>query len=274
LGLAASLGGSRWLSPWLTLAGALLAEFGPAKVAGPAQRWIALGTSLCVALVLFSVRLPSLAWGLTLAALAHRGRPVLPGTQQGGWLWQTVALVAAAITLAGAARLRWPAWTFAAFALYHAYAVWLRTWLSREVRTELMIYAEPEKVWEALADVAAYPQWNPLVLHVIGEPTLGHRLAIQVQLPGRPPMSFRPRVTAYAPGHELEWLGSAGLPGLFDGRHRFAVERAENGTRFAHSEHFSGFLVPFLFDRKKITEGFKGMNEALKKRVEVVGAPI
>jgi hypothetical protein len=60
-------------------------------------------------------------------------------------------------------------------------------------------------------------------------------------------MEFRPKVKVSSK-YELVWLGRLGIPGLFDGKHRFFLEEVdENTTRLIQSERFSGILAPFVF---------------------------
>jgi hypothetical protein len=70
----------------------------------------------------------------------------------------------------------------------------------------------------------------------------------------------------------LRWIGHLGVPGVFDGDHRFVVESAgDSRTRFTQSEQFTGFLVPviaLLGVFRKTHAGFEAMNRSLKKRVE------
>lgn len=61
------------------------------------------------------------------------------------------------------------------------------------------------------------------------------------------------------------------MPGIFDGRHRFELTPLPSGgTRFVHTEHFSGLLVRFA--RRSLDnhtkQGFEAMNAALKTRAE------
>ena len=91
-----------------------------------------------------------------------------------------------------------------------------------------------------------------------------------MQPPGGSAMTFKPTVTEVDPGVRFEWLGSLGIRGIFDGRHRFELSPTQEGTRLIHSEEFTGVLVPFLkrFLDTKTRSGFVAMNESLKTRVE------
>ena len=83
-------------------------------------------------------------------------------------------------------------------------------------------------------------------------------------------MTFKPRVTVLEPDQRLEWLGTMGVPGLFDGRHSFTLTPLGEGrTRFVQAEDFSGALVPLAGKMLAKTEaGFEAMNAALLARLE------
>jgi hypothetical protein len=84
-------------------------------------------------------------------------------------------------------------------------------------------------------------------------------------------MGIRPTVLAAAPSHELRWLGRMGVPGLFDGEHRFRIEPlGPDRVRFVHEEHFTGLLVPLVMRliAHSTRQGFEAMNRALKTRAE------
>lgn len=140
----------------------------------------------------------------------------------------------------------------------------------KQLRTEIEIDATPESAWDILMDFGAYPDWNPFIISLTGEPRVGARLEAHMQPPGGRAMTFRPTVTVIEPAHRFEWLGKLGISGLFDGRHRFEIEATPGGTRLTQSEDFTGILVPLLsksLDRGT-SRGFEAMNQALKERVE------
>jgi hypothetical protein len=85
----------------------------------------------------------------------------------------------------------------------------------------------------------------------------------------------RPTVTAVVPAATFEWLGHLGVPGIFDGRHRFELEATANGgTLLRQRETFTGVLVPLLAHSldSHTRAGFVAMNQALKSRAEAVAA--
>ena len=140
----------------------------------------------------------------------------------------------------------------------------------RTITTEIAISATPERVWEVLMDFDTYPEWNPFVTVIAGDPWPGGRLDVSISPPGGKPMRFRPTVTASEPERFFQWLGRLGVPGVFDGRHSFRLDPTEHGTRFEHREDFTG-LLSFLRSgsRRDQTEaGFRAMNEAFRDRCE------
>jgi hypothetical protein len=139
----------------------------------------------------------------------------------------------------------------------------------KEIRSEIEIEAPPERVWDVLSDFDSYPEWNPFIKRLAGEPAIGARLEARLEPPEGRGMTFKPTVIAAEPGRELAWLGRLVLPGVFDGEHRFELEPRDGGTHFVQSETFRGLLVPvFGGGLEKTRRGFEAMNAALKQRAE------
>jgi hypothetical protein len=143
--------------------------------------------------------------------------------------------------------------------------------MRHELHTEVTIDAPPETVWDMVTDLDQYSEWNPFIVSVAGEAKVGERLTNRMAPPEGKEMTFKPRVTEVDTAQTFEWLGRFGLPGVFDGRHRFDLSPTpEGGTRVVHSEQFSGILVRFM--RKSLDtqtkQGFEAMNAALKTRAE------
>jgi hypothetical protein len=140
-----------------------------------------------------------------------------------------------------------------------------------ELHTEVEIAAPIEAVWETLTDLAAYPDWNPFIVSSTGRADVGERLTNRLRPPGGRAITFKPKVTVLQPPVTFEWLGHLGLPGIFDGRHRFDLAPRKNGgTLVTQSEQFDGILVRFMRTslNTETLAGFLAMNAALKARVE------
>jgi hypothetical protein len=140
----------------------------------------------------------------------------------------------------------------------------------REVRSEIDINAPPDRIWEVLTDFRSYPEWNPFITLIDGEPVPGSGLEVRIEPPGGRAMTFKPTVLAAEPTRELSWLGRLFVPGLFDGEHHFEIEPiGGERSRFVQREIFRGLLVSlFAGTLTKTEQGFEQMNRALKARSE------
>ncbi len=139
----------------------------------------------------------------------------------------------------------------------------------RRLATAIDIAASPAATWRVLTDFAAYPEWNPFIRRLVGEPRVGTRLEVTVQPAGRGVMTFKPTVLVAEPERELRWLGRVIMPGLFDGEHAFIIETTPAGCRLRQEEDFRGVLVPLFGAMLRDTaQGFDALNRALKQRVE------
>lgn len=139
------------------------------------------------------------------------------------------------------------------------------------VYTEIRINASAQKIWSVFTDFEKYPEWNPFIKSLKGEPKKDSHIEVMLQPPGKKPMLFKPRVLQIEKERGFRWIGRFILPRLFDGEHTFLITENGDGTcTFVQYERFRGVLVPLL---KKMLNtntrlGFEQMNEALKKRCE------
>lgn len=142
-----------------------------------------------------------------------------------------------------------------------------------EIKTQIMINATPEKVWRVLTDFKNYPNWNPFIKSISGEPQVGRQITVSIVSPEGKNMTFKPTVLAFEHNKEFRWIGTLLFKGLFDGEHKFELIDNGNGTTiFNHSETFKGLLVR-LFKKQlenNTKKGFELMNENLKKQVESI----
>jgi|TARA_R110000737_G_scaffold151521_1_gene180794 hypothetical protein len=138
--------------------------------------------------------------------------------------------------------------------------------MKKEITTSIEINASAEIVWNVLTDFEKYPEWNPFIHFIKGEPIVGQTVHAKIQN-----MNFKPKVLVFDKNREFKWIGKLLFKGLFDGEHRFFLTENSNGTTtLMQSEKFSGVLVK-LFSKKLEKEtyaGFIEMNEALKERSE------
>src|ERR1051325_3394034 len=118
--------------------------------------------------------------------------------------------------------------------------------MMRQILTAIDIEATADAIWRVLTDFKSYPEWNPFLRRLVGEPKVGARLEVTAQPEGRKPMTFKPTVLVAEPGRELRWLGRVLMPGIFDGEHAFIIEPQAKGCRLRHEETFTGLLGPLF----------------------------
>lgn len=143
--------------------------------------------------------------------------------------------------------------------------------MAKEIKTEILIHATPEKVWSILTDFENYPNWNPFIKSIKGDVHVGNKITARIEPPEAKGMTFKPKILTLETNKELTWLGHFVFTGLFDGEHKFELIDNGNGTTtFKQSEKFKGILLP-LFNKLLDTNtkrGFEEMNRKLKELAE------
>lgn len=143
-------------------------------------------------------------------------------------------------------------------------------YIMKQIETEIVIDATPQKVWQVLTDFENHANWNPFIKSISGEKEVGKKLVIKIQPPEGKGMTFKPIILAFSKNKEFRWIGKLFFKGIFDGEHNFElIENGKKQTKFIHGEKFSGILVPLmkkLLDNTK--DGFILMNDALKNECE------
>lgn len=142
------------------------------------------------------------------------------------------------------------------------------TAMAKEINTEIIINATPEKVWSILTSFDNYPNWNRFIKSIKGEVKIGNKIIVRIEPPQSKGMTFKPKVLTYENNKKLSWRGHLLFAGLFDGEHKFELIDKGNGTTtFRQSEKFKGIFV-WLFNIEKTKKGFEEMNNTLKELAE------
>lgn len=142
----------------------------------------------------------------------------------------------------------------------------------KEIKTEILINAIPQRIWDILVDFDHYHEWNPFIKSITGNVVIGNKIKVRLEPPEASAMTFKPKVLVFEDYKELRWLGNLLFPGLFDGEHKFELIDNGNGTTtFKQSEKFKGILVPLFKNILDIntTNGFNLMNQRLKELAEI-----
>jgi hypothetical protein len=147
--------------------------------------------------------------------------------------------------------------------------------MAAEIHSFVDIEATPERVWEVLTDLPAYPEWNPFVRRAEGSFAVGGSPSLTfTPLSTALRLTVRPTVLEATAGRRLRFiirLARLGVPGLFDAEHVLTLDRRDSGVvRLWEQARFRGLLTPLVTGLLNRNEAgaFATMNDALKLRVE------
>ena len=137
--------------------------------------------------------------------------------------------------------------------------------MAKEIKTEILINATPEKIWSIFTNFDNYPSWNPFIKSIKGEVKVGNKITARIEPPEASGMTFKPKILTLETNKELSWLGHLLFAGLFDGEHKFELIDNGNGTTtFRQNEKFKGIFVP-LFKKMLDNNTINGFNTEFKK---------
>jgi hypothetical protein len=136
------------------------------------------------------------------------------------------------------------------------------------------VQAPAEVIWDVIADLKSWHEWNALYPKAAGEIRIGSQLDITLALPGQKPQEIKPTVLEWVPNDQLHWrLSLAG--GMVKTIRYFEIEvLAAESCIVSNGEIIGGMLGPMMARRMTgtIYRAFRDMNEALKARVEAIWA--
>ena len=141
----------------------------------------------------------------------------------------------------------------------------------KTIQTQININASINQVWKTLMNFEKYPEWNPFIQSISGNPKTGEKLTVSIHPPEKSAMIFTPKVLVCTDKQEFRWKGKLGIKGIFDGEHYFILQAISNNkTELIHGENFTGLLSNPINKMLKdsTTKGFELMNQSLKQRVE------
>jgi hypothetical protein len=145
-------------------------------------------------------------------------------------------------------------------------------------RSEREIAAPAEIVWQVLADLDAYVEWNPFCPYAETDRVVGHPIVLYVDFALHWPPRERKRlqrqveiVSHFSPGEMLGWTTTVIHDQVFHAqRLQWVVALGERRCRYMNEETFSGplaWLVNKLYGAK-VQRGFEATATALVKRAE------
>lgn len=146
--------------------------------------------------------------------------------------------------------------------------------MSYKIENRIGIAASSEVIWDILADVPGWKDWNPLYPEASGVIRIGEPLRLVQALPGQKPETITPRVVDWVPYEQLHWANAAG-GGLVKTLRYIEIEKlGDDACIFSNGEFYAGLLGPTVAKmmRKSIRAGFAGFGEAMKEKAEAAYA--
>ena len=143
-----------------------------------------------------------------------------------------------------------------------------------EIRSEIEIRAPLALVWEALTNLRAYAEWNPIIVEANGQMREDAIVAITVNFPGHRERNFKRRVLKLTPMTELRWSWTALLRAVAYSEQFFLLRAvAEDRVRLTVGENLAGMLMPRTqADLSRVSQGLTLMCQAIKRRAEALHA--
>lgn len=139
-----------------------------------------------------------------------------------------------------------------------------------KIEHRIGVQAPASVLWEIIADLPAWSQWNTLYPEAEGEIRIGAPLNLRLALPGQPERMIQPVILDWVPQEQLHWRLSA-LGGLVTSVRFIEIEAmGPQNAILSNGEIFGGLLGGVVAGRmrKSIRRGFTEMGEALAARAE------
>ncbi len=139
------------------------------------------------------------------------------------------------------------------------------------IDTEATVAAGRARVWQIIADVSRYPEWNPYIVELHGSLAPGAAIDFRFAVFAGLTLPASARVLAANPEAELRWAGHLVAEWLFRAEHFHLIEPLAEGTvRFRHGEIFSGLLASVLSPLIRLWAPgrYRAVNLALRHRAE------
>ncbi len=141
------------------------------------------------------------------------------------------------------------------------------------LRTETVVDAPPEQVWDRLIDVSTWDTWNPTLFGVpagSGPVQPGREIRMKLRLGGLV-VPMRQQIQVVNRPRELRWRSKQMVPGAaLDVIRSFLLEPLDGGrTRLVQTESMTGFLAKptSRVIAKLVVKGYDDLGHALAGRV-------
>jgi hypothetical protein len=112
--------------------------------------------------------------------------------------------------------------------------------VSEPVRVEhrIGVQAPAEVIWECIADISRWPEWNPLYPKAEGQLRIDTKLELTQALPGEKPRVIRPTIVDWVPNEQILWRMRSWAGMLRSIRYIEIEALTETGCIFSNGEIF------------------------------------
>ena len=138
-----------------------------------------------------------------------------------------------------------------------------------KIEKRVGVRAPSDKIWEVIADLPGWDQWNPVETGVSGTIAFGGVIKLTERIEGQPERQVTGLVADWQPNAQLVWTEKRGW--LFNVVRYYEIEELEPGSCIiANGFIFSGFRGEGFHDKHKktIRTACEAIGEALKLKVD------
>ena len=138
-----------------------------------------------------------------------------------------------------------------------------------KIEKRVGIRAPSETIWEVIADLPGWDQWNPVETGVTGTIAFGGQISLTERIEGLPDRQVTGRIADWQPNAQLVWTEKRGF--LFNVVRYYEIEELEPGSCiFANGAIFSGLRGEGFHDkhRKAIRAAYEEVAETLRIAAE------
>lgn len=140
-----------------------------------------------------------------------------------------------------------------------------------DLNTRVTISASPEKVWRVLNDFEKYPEWNPHLRAVDGQPQPNSRTRFKEIFTDGGEVVRQIGMKSMAINYEFIWEADmVPIPRMLTAKRKLIMTASEQGaTNLRHEIEFRGWLSGPLSQQmfSRYALSMAAMNDALTKRV-------
>lgn len=140
-----------------------------------------------------------------------------------------------------------------------------------KIEKRVGVRAPSDRIWEVIADLPGWDQWNPIETGVSGTIAFGGVINLTERIEGLPERQITVRVADWQPNAQLVWTEKRGW--LFNVVRYYEIEELEPGSCIvANGFIFSGFRGEGFYEkhRKTIRTACEAIGEALRLKIDSV----